>query len=305
MEQYSHGLVFNVQRFSLHDGPGIRTTVFFKGCPLKCDWCSNPEGILPAPELRASDKKCSRCYACVEICNRGAIAVKNGARIIERAKCDVCFECVDACQYGALSIVGKMYGVDELMREIERDAIFYMNSGGGVTFSGGEPLLQSVFIRRVFEECQRKGIHTTLDTTGCCLWPELNDVLEVTDLVLYDIKHLDKDAHEKNTGVDNTLILENFEKIVIKIPTWVRVPLIQGFNDSVEFAESLRAYLLEIDHEMLQQVSLLPQHSWGFHKYPEIGRECRFDHDTAIEETRIQAIKEILRDLPVEVCVGI
>ena len=197
----SAGLVFNIQRFSLHDGPGIRTTVFLKGCPLRCKWCSNPESMNSYVEIMTQDIKCIKCNRCVEVCPQRAISIVHGQKKIDWEKGNLCLECAKVCSSGAIELVGKLMSVDEVVAEIERDRLFYLNSGGGVTFSGGEPLNQWEF---VLKACKDKGINTALDTTENDPWDIFKKVLDYCDLVLYDLKHPDSIKHKEGTGVGRT-----------------------------------------------------------------------------------------------------
>lgn len=300
----SKGLVFNIQRYSLHDGPGIRTTVFLKGCPLACKWCSNPEGIRSCSELMAVDRNCVACFKCVEVCVPKAIYRKNDQRVIDRGKCNLCFDCVDACSYGALKRVGQVYSLDELVEEIERDRLFYLNSGGGITFSGGEPLWQHEFTREVFRVCRQKMIPTALDTCGHISWEKLEDVVEFTDLILYDIKHLNSNLHQESTGQDNRLILENFKRVAKITRTWVRVPLIQGFNDSTKFIQELCCYILELGDTKVEKVSLLPYHNWGEQKYGMLGSDYKLAEATTQDNPRLEELKQIIESYGILVAVG-
>lgn len=298
------GLIFNIQRYSLHDGPGIRTTVFLKGCPLKCEWCSNPEGINPWPELMTFDSKCIACFRCVEGCPTSGVSEIEGKRVIDRGKCNSCFDCIAVCASGALVKTGTFYGVAAIMEEVEKDRLFYANSGGGITFSGGEPLLQADFTCEVFNRCRQKAIHTVLDTTGHVSWETMTRVLEFTDLVLYDIKHLDTDVHKKTTDFDNHLILENFKKTIKMVRTWVRVPLIPGFNDSEEFIQSLCRFISQLGDGNIEKISLLPYHSWGEQKYEKLGRDYEFGETLSHKELRLDELKRIIDSFEIPVTVG-
>ncbi|HOP88557.1 MAG TPA: glycyl-radical enzyme activating protein, partial [Acetomicrobium flavidum] len=202
------GLIFDVQRYSIHDGPGIRTTVFFKGCPLKCWWCHNPEGIDSGKELMYFEYKCMHCGTCAHVCPIGAIEF-DGTPIIRRSMCIACGNCSAACPSDALKLIGREYTVGELMKEIERDVLYFDNSGGGVTFSGGEPLYQHEFLLEVLKECKKIDIHRTLDTSGFAPQEVLASVMDYVDLFLYDLKLIDEKEHIKYTGVSNAQIKEN------------------------------------------------------------------------------------------------
>ena len=269
------GFIFNIQRFSIYDGPGIRTTVFFKGCPLSCQWCSNPEGINSKPEILVNDARCIQCGECKEVCPENAVISLEGNKRdrIDLAKCTECMECVRACPTRTLDCVGKHVSADEIIEELKRDKLFYDNSSGGITLSGGEPLMQAHFARALLSKCKESGLHTTLDTTGFSSWEDFRHVLEFTDLVLFDIKHLDDGLHRQGTGVSNRVILRNFERTTQSVRTWLRYPILQGFNDALDHVEGVAELASKLD---IERVSLLPYHEWGKHKYVKLGREYSF-----------------------------
>ena len=263
------GIVFNIQRFTTHDGPGIRTTVFLKGCPLTCHWCSNPESQYGKPQLMIRDIKCSGCGACITACPEQAIRFsKNGTRQISWESCNHCFDCVDACLYQALTAVGQYMSVNEVIEIIEKDSVFYRNSNGGVTFSGGEVLTQPHFLEKLLTKLKSKDIHTCIDTTGFAPEHMIKKVLPHTDLVMFDIKHLDNEKHKQGTGVENSLILKNLKYITGIVPTWIRIPLIPGYNDDVEHISKVAALASGLG---VEKVSLLPYHEGGISKADQIG----------------------------------
>ena len=296
------GLVFNIQRFSLHDGPGIRSTVFMKGCPLRCRWCSNPESWNPYPEIITHDAKCIRCGKCEQICPVGAITIGSEGRKIDRARCTLCLKCAEVCPSGAISITGEYMTVDQVLREVESDRLFYQHSGGGVTVSGGEPLFQWEFTYELLKACKEKDLHTALDTTGYSSWDRIERVLEYVDLVLFDIKHMDPKQHKKGTSKSNLLILGNAARIAArKVRLWLRVPLIPGYNDSRENIEKVAQFGLKIGAE---KISILAYHEWGRPKYEQLGRRYSFTGVKPPEDGHVQRTRELIEGFGIEVGIG-
>ena len=240
MNNNSHrGLIFNIQRFSLHDGSGIRTLVFLKGCPLECKWCSNPEGQSRSRELAYNTNKCistKECDRCRQACEKGVIKEGGEAKIrIDRRLCNNCGDCVAACPAQALELFGKYMSVDEVIKVVEEDSSFYARSGGGLTLSGGEPLSQAAFVIELLETAQGRGIDTALETSGVCDWKDLEVSCGHLNQVFFDIKSVNGGKHKAATAVDNKIILENFQRLRRSYPQLsitVRTPLIPGFNDS-------------------------------------------------------------------------
>jgi pyruvate formate lyase activating enzyme len=307
MESATHhrgrkGVVFNIQRFSLHDGPGIRTTVFMKGCPLKCLWCSNPESQNVSPNLMVRDIRCRACGACEKVCPRGAIKMSPaGSRDIDWQHCDQCLVCVDACIYGSLNVCGATLEVRDVVHEVMRDEAFYRNSGGGVTLSGGEPLLQIDFAGRLLEEFKNMGLHTAVDTSGYIPWSHFEKTLPHIDLLLFDIKHLDPREHLRTTDVENGLILENLERASGVTKIWLRLPLISGFNDSQEHIGRVAVLGKKIGAE---KVSLLPYHEGGKSKCEQMGRSYAFSQGEGSSDEHVRVLKEILEGEGLTVSVG-
>ncbi len=286
------GIVFNIQRFSTHDGPGIRTTVFLKGCPLTCHWCSNPESQYGKPQLMIRDLKCSGCGACAPACPEQAIVVsKGGIRQIKWENCNNCFACVHACLYQALTAVGTYMSADEVVQTVEKDMIFYKNSGGGVTFSGGEILSQHHFLEQLLIRSREKGIHNCIDTTGFAPERVIKKIAPLTDLAMIDIKHLDNRKHEEGTGVENRLILKNLELIVDIVPTWIRIPLIPGYNDDVEHIKKVAGLASELG---VEKVSMLPYHEGGISKTKQIGLHSKKEALKTQSKEHLNLLKEIL-----------
>jgi pyruvate formate lyase activating enzyme len=289
----AEGLVFNIQRYSIQDGPGIRTTVFLKGCPLQCEWCSNPESQNPQPEIMFRSQQCRKTGTCADVCEVDAIALIDGMPSLDRASCTLCMDCVEACPSGALEISGTRMTLDAVVEESCKDEIFYGNSGGGVTLSGGEPLAQPEFSRLFLKACKDRGIQTALDTSGHAAWPIMQSVLEYTDLVLFDLKHLSPEKHLEGTKAKNDLILENLRKTLDSKATrvWIRIPLIPGYNDADPYLKELALVLAELRPE---KVSLLGYHEWGRSKYRALGRTYPCNGLDTLPESRLESIKGIL-----------
>jgi pyruvate formate lyase activating enzyme len=268
------GLLFDIMRYSLHDGPGIRTTVFFKGCPLSCWWCHNPEGQSPKPNLMFFANRCMNCGDCIEVCPHGAILRLNGV-IHTTAACHACGTCADTCPTGARKVAGRWMTVSETMRHIERDRIFWDESGGGVTFSGGEPLAQPRFLESLLDACREKRIHTVVETCGLAKKELVLDLSEKVDLFLFDLKILDPLKHQKYTGVRNDSILANLEALARrKKPVVVRFPVIPEINDD---SENIRQMVALLSRLHLWQIHLLPYHQTGTEKYKRLGLGFRLE----------------------------
>ena len=251
--------LFDIQRNSFVDGPGIRTTVFFKGCNLKCAWCHNPESQSVRPQILFYREKCTGCGRCREVCPN------------HLEKCDLCGKCELYCASDARKLCGKEYSAEEVLSEIVKDKAFYELSGGGATFSGGECMLQIDFLCEILEKCKENGIHTAVDTAGNVPWEYFERIIPYTDLFLYDVKVLDNEKHKKYTGVENRLILDNLKKLfMIGAGVWIRIPVIPGVNDSEE--EMLKTKELLKPYSPLR-IELLPYHKMGEHKYGALNRQ--------------------------------
>jgi pyruvate formate lyase activating enzyme len=292
------GTIFNIQRFSVQDGPGIRTTVFLKGCPLKCLWCSNPESQGALPEVAHRDSLCIRCGACLKVCDRGAtrlISDDSASKVeIDREKCVNCGQCIEACSAGARKIYGQTMSVEEVFEEIRRDVDFYSRSGGGVTASGGEPLSQPDFVTELFRQCHRIGIHTTLETCGYAKASVLEKVLSETDLVLYDLKLMNSAEHRKFTTKFNKLILSNARLIAEKgVPMSIRIPLIPGINDSEGNLDEIARFVSELDHG--RHVDLLPYHRFGEGKYGMLDREYQLSDLRTPDEEHLERAMAVFK----------
>lgn len=265
-----NGVIFNIQRYSIHDGPGIRTTVFLKGCPLSCFWCQNPEAQAMKPEVLFDKNRCTSCGQCVTACSSGANWLAGDGVKIDRDKCTGCGKCIEGCPNEARKITGRYATVGEVTEEILRDRKFYENSGGGITLSGGEPALQSEFALQLLRRCKEERLHTALDTCGYVPWQTMQKLLEYTDLVLYDIKCLDATKHSKATGEPNDTIIANAKKIAKYKEIWVRIPLVPGFNDS---AEDIRAIVRFVKKELGPvKIDLQPYNKLGEGKYNRLDK---------------------------------
>jgi len=299
-EKSSVARIFDIQRYSINDGPGIRTTVFFKGCPLRCAWCANPESIRKEPQLLFSASLCTKCYKCVSLCSTGATTIdgSNGNILIDRNLCTACGRCVTVCASEARKISGRLMHLKDVIEVIKKDALFYRVSGGGVTASGGEPTAQPEFLLALFKWCQERNIFTTLDTCGYVRWEILRPILDYTELVLFDIKHIDPARHKEHTGVDNRLILENALKIVRQgTPIRIRMPLIPRVNDSdgnIRFTAGLVKQL------GLDKIDLLPYHQLGKNKYERLGNVYSLNHIEAYAKEQLEEVANKFESLGIE-----
>lgn len=266
----STGMLFDVAHASFVDGPGIRTTVFFKGCPLNCVWCHNPEGISRQPQLAYYSKKCIGCMECVEACSFGAHRNENGVHHFDRTLCQNCGVCVPRCFGEALTFFGREVTVDELLSVLLEDKDFYDTSGGGVTLSGGECLIQADFCAELLKRLKEHGVHTAVDTCGFVPRQTLDQVMPYTDVFLYDVKAIDEDVHIRCTGQSNRIILENLRYLDEQgKTTQIRIPYVPGGND--DQMEKIRDFLSELKH--VDEVRVLAYHSMGEAKYRALGRE--------------------------------
>lgn len=289
------GWVFDIQRYSIHDGPGIRTTVFFKGCPLRCLWCDNPESQKSVPEVLFFESMCQRCYRCLRVCATGATSAGADGRIkIDRDRCTGCGNCVVECLNGARALSGKLMTASEVVEVVRKDALFYANSGGGVTASGGEPFYQPEFLKEIFRLCREQGIHTAVETSGYAGWQVIQSALPLIDLFLYDIKHPDPVRHLELTGVDNKLILDNLRKIVDAGKRVVlRVPLIPGCNDRPEELEALVVLAVGLG---IRRVDVMAYHRLGVKKYERLGRVYGLDGVEQYREEEVEEVLEMLKE---------
>jgi pyruvate formate lyase activating enzyme len=266
------GLIFDIQRTSLNDGPGIRTTVFFKGCPLKCLWCHNPESISFKPQISFNEERCVNCLSCVEACENGAQQAVRGSHHMDHALCAVCGSCLPVCSHEALKMIGEVWSVGQIMAEVERDLDYYANSGGGITLSGGEPMGQLDFALAILRACKERGIHTCVDTSGFAPQRKYGAILPFTDLFLFDYKATDRAAHQNLTGFPNDRILANLEYLYNHGSAIIlRCPLVPGVNDTHEHLDGIAR--IGRKYPDLRGIELMAYHDFGKDKRLRIGQE--------------------------------
>lgn len=264
------GTITDIQRFSIHDGPGIRTTVFLKGCNQRCFWCHNPETLGRGPQLQFFPDRCIGCGACIEHCPQGAHTWVNGEHQFERERCVACGACAATCYSKALVIIGEAKTADEVVEVVLRDRAFYETSGGGVTISGGDPILQPEFTEAILSRCRGAGIHTAIETAANVPWERIERILAVTDLVMMDIKVMDSERHRAFTGVRNERILENAKHLSeTGVPMIVRTPIVPGVNDDEDSVAAVAAFVSELPGPTSYE--LLRFHAMATHKYDSLG----------------------------------
>jgi len=297
------GTIFDIERFAVHDGPGIRTTVFFKGCPLRCLWCHNPESIKIERQIVFFQNKCIGCGECFKRCPNGAVEATSQGRKYHRDRCTLCGTCVEYCYAEATVMQGKVVSVQEVIEEVKKDMPFYENSGGGVTLSGGEPTMQPEFCIAVLRESKEAGMHTALDTSGYAKWDTLRRILEYVDLVLYDVKHMDPLKHKEYTGLSNRLILSNLRKLdELNISIEIRMPIIPGLNDFEGNLSAVSQFLSEMRN--IKRIRLLPYHRLGEGKYERLDMEYKLKDLEPPGKARIEQLAEFMksripREMPV------
>jgi pyruvate formate lyase activating enzyme len=295
-------LIFNIQKFCVHDGPGIRTTIFFKGCPLHCLWCHNPESQAFPRQILWTQEKCSGCGCCEKACPRGAVCASEVGVSTDDERCELCEQCTDACIHNAREIAGNEYTVNQLLTEIEKDRPFYDQSHGGVTLSGGEVMSQIDFVAALTQACKNRGISVAIDTCGYAPFSSFEKIIENVDLFLYDVKIMDAALHLRYTGKDNAIILDNLKKLAQnKARINLRIPLIEGINaddrnisDIIEFVKDIR----------LELVSLLPYHDIGKGKYEKLGVRYEGERMVQPSDERLAEIKTMFEEANFKVKIG-
>lgn len=297
----TRGTIFDIQRFSVNDGPGIRTIVFLKGCPLRCAWCANPESQRVSPELMISQANCLQCGECIKICPEHALSLRGQELVLDRSRCTVFGECVDVCPTKALRVAGRVVSAGQVVAQVERDAPFYASAQGGMTLSGGEALQQPEFAFALLKLARARGIHTTVETCGWSNVEHTTRVLSEADLILFDLKHWDAQAHAEATGQSNARVLENaMAAAKLNVPMILRTPVIPGFNDNVgditAIGKLARAW-------GLREMHLLPYHTYGVPKYAALDRVYKLP-TTPIVPARLLEIQNALEQLGLRVRVG-
>lgn len=300
------GWIWDIKKYSLHDGPGIRTIVFFKGCPLTCLWCCNPQSQLAGPEFVWLKEKCLGCGLCLTACPHGAVWVdESGRRQVDRNACDYCGLCAEGCPGEAMNLTGRLMEVDEVLREVARDSAFYDRSGGGLTLSGGEPLAQAAFAAELLRRYKQGelGASTVVETSGAVEWEAITLVLPHTDLFLYDIKHMDSEMHRRFTGIGNERILENATRLAEAGGRLIiRFPLIPGCNDTEENVRETAEFARQLPG--VEQVDILPYHRLGEPKYPRLGREYALTGTVSPSQARIGYFWRLLESCGLRVRIG-
>jgi pyruvate formate lyase activating enzyme len=301
------GAILRIQRMSTEDGPGIRSTIFFKGCPLACLWCHNPEGISPRLQIHWEKSRCIGCRSCTDACIKGALAATEAGIVIDRSACDSCGACVEACPSTAMGLYGEVWNLNNLAREVLKDETYFQKSGGGVTLSGGEPTMQPLFAKALLSAFKQAGIHTALDTCGQCSWETLDALLPDTDLVLYDLKEINSDKHKAFTGASNTRILENLIRLSRfvkkhRLPSelWIRTPLIPGFTATPESLQGLGIFIKEHLGPSVSRWELCTFNNLCINKYEGLGINWYFRKAALLSRDEAERLACLARESGVD-----
>ena len=299
------GLIHKIERFSLHDGPGIRTLIVTKGCPLRCLWCSSPHTQSPTPEILYIKSNCTGCGRCVEVCPKKALSIgaEPSAIITDRTLCVGCGKCIEVCPNRARELSGRHCTAEELFREVERDAAFYRRSEGGVTVGGGEPTMQSEFVEDFLSRCRSHYIHTAMETCAMTSWEKLAPLLNLLDFIYIDLKHMDEHRHAEWTGASNRIILENIRGAARETNVILRIPVIPGFNDSETNISESAQFAKELGSNIVR-LELLPYHQFGVHKYEELERPYALASVKPLPEAHMVKLQDIARSFGIDVEIG-
>lgn len=299
MQEKITGIITDIKKFATHDGPGIRTTVFLKGCFLRCQWCANPETIDPQPQLYFISKKCKQEGRCIQACPKQAIS-RDEHQKVDRNKCSLCFECTDACLQGALQPIGRKVTVQEVLLDVAKDLPFY-GDDGGVTLSGGEPFFQPQFTLQLLESCRQRGISTVVDTTGYTNQAVLQEAIQYTDLFLLDIKHMNDQKHQAGTGVSNKPILRNARIMADKGKVRISLPLVPGYNNSIENLQATAQFARDIGVEW---IDINPLHTLGTSKYHYLGMLQPYQYFNQISKEVVKEAKDLLQAYGLKTTIG-
>ncbi len=295
-------IITDIQRYSVHDGPGIRTMVFFKGCPLRCRWCHNPETNLVKPQIMVNKELCIGCGVCLSACPNEAVSIKNGRPTTDYKRCTACGACAEVCYAGAREISGRSYGLDEVEEIVLKDEAFYRKTEGGVTLSGGEVLMQAEYASELLKRLKDKSIHTAIETCGFSDWKNFERLIPYLDLALFDVKHYDNEKHRKFTGRGNMLILENLRKLSkTNVQIVIRVPVVPGVNDDPETIIRIAKIAKEI---RALKMDLLPFHQIGSSKWDAVGTEYTFSNVAEPDKEKISRLAKAVKQTGVKVCIG-
>lgn len=293
------GILTNIQHYSIHDGPGIRSTAFFKGCNLICPWCHNPETQMGHAEIMVYPAKCSGCGACIAACPNGARLPTQAVPEYNRDKCKRCGRCAEICYSEAIQISGQQYTVDQLMDILKADLPFYIRSGGGVTFSGGEPLLQPDFLHAMLESCAEMGIHTAVDTAACVPWSALEKIAGVANLILLDLKTMNPERHRAVIGSDNSHVLDNAQRLsAAGVELWIRIPVIPGFNDTAQDMREISSFVATL--KTVKRIDLMAFHQVGCGKYTALGKTYLMQNTPEPTGAHLGELADILRMTGIE-----
>ncbi|MBE6087512.1 MULTISPECIES: glycerol dehydratase activator DhaB2 [Clostridium] len=302
MSKDIEGVIFNIQKFSLHDGPGIRTIVFFKGCNMSCLWCSNPESQEVAPQIMFNKNLCTKCGRCQSVCETSAIDMNSVYRI-DKSKCIKCKRCVESCLNGALVLEGKKYSVEEIIKELKKDSVQYRRSNGGITLSGGEVLLQPDFAVELLKECKAYGWHTAIETAMYVNSEAVKKVMPYIDLAMIDIKSMNDEVHKRFTGVSNNIILKNIklsDQLTKEII--IRIPVIEGFNADLQSIGEIAQFSKSLTN--LKRIDLLPYHNYGENKYEAIGRDYLLGELKSPSEDKMERLKALVEIMGIPCTIG-